>query len=102
MINYLNFNIDLKKDMYDCFSSNVGDFYKQLSYEEFCNNLFNHYEFDENGVFVAVEDNKVIGFICSFVRHIEKDNDDKYSQEIIPRCYVARCRRGGETHRRRL
>ena len=48
MINYLNFNIDLKKDMYDCFSSNVGDFYKQLSYEEFCNNLFNHYEFDEN------------------------------------------------------
>ena len=41
MINYLNFNIDFKKDMYDCFSSNVGDFYKQLSYEEFCNNLFN-------------------------------------------------------------
>ena len=31
MINYLDFNNNFKKDMYDCFSSNVGDFYKQLS-----------------------------------------------------------------------
>lgn len=77
MINYLDFDNNFKKDMYDCFSSNVGDFYKQLSYEEFCSNLFNHYEFDEKGVFLAVCNNKVIGFICSFVRHVEKDNEEK-------------------------
>lgn len=77
MINYNKFNNELKHLMFDCYNNNVGDFYKQLTYEEFCCNLFDHVEFDKNGVFVAMDEETVVGFICSFVRYVEKNNDLK-------------------------
>ena len=77
MIKYSKLNNELKQKVYDCYNNNVGDFYKKISYEDFCSNLYNHIEFDENGVFVAVEDELVVGFIACHVRGIEKEDCDK-------------------------
>lgn len=77
MINYIKLTDDLLYKVYECYNNNVGDFYKKLSYEEFSNNLYNHVEFDKNGVFVAVSNETLVGFICSHVRHIEEFDDTK-------------------------
>ena len=85
MINYIVFDDSLKQLMFDCYNNNVGDFYKKITFEYFCNNLFNHVEFDGKGCFVAKDGDKVVGFISSFVRHVEKDNPIKpgYVSTII-------------------
>ena len=71
----VNFNESLKEKIHACYNNNVDDFYKPMSYDYFDSNYFNHIEFDNNGVFVAVEGDKVIGFIFSHIRHIEKDDE---------------------------
>ncbi len=93
MINYISYNENLKQLMFECYNNNVGDFYKKISFEYFCNNLFNHVEFDPNGCFVVIDDEKVIGFISSFVRHVEKENPSKpgyVSTFIVDKSY--RCK----------
>lgn len=77
MINFVKLSDEILVKVYECYNNNVGDFYKKLTYEEFCNNLYNHVEFDKNGVFVAEEDGNVIGFISSFVRGVEKSDESK-------------------------
>ena len=59
----INFKESLKQEIHTLYNKNVGDFYKPMSYEHFDKNYFNHIEFDNEGVFVAVENNEVIGFI---------------------------------------
>lgn len=90
MIKYIKYEENLKQLLFECYNNNVGDFYRKLSYEDFVNNLFNHVEFDKNGVFIAVDDDKVVGFICSHVRHVEKDNSLKpgyVSTFIVDKAY---------------
>lgn len=77
MINYVKLNDELLYKVYECYNNNVEELYKKLNYEEFCNNLYNHIEFDKDGVFVAVSSEKVVGFICSHVRQVEAYNDSK-------------------------
>ena len=41
MIKYCKLNDELKQKVYDCYNNNVGDFYKKMSYDDFCLNLYN-------------------------------------------------------------
>ena len=77
MINFVKLSDELLSKVYECYNNNVGNFYKKISYEDFYNNLYKHVEFDKDGVFVAVEENKAIGFITSFVREVEKNDPIK-------------------------
>lgn len=72
----ISFNESLKKGIHAVYNKNVGEFYKPMSYEYFNKNYFNHIEFDNDGVFVAVENDEVIGFIFSHIRKIEKDDNN--------------------------
>ena len=55
----------------------VKDFYFQFSVEELTERLFNNKAFDEAGAFVAVEDDKIVGFACGFVRIEDREDFDK-------------------------
>ena len=76
-IKFVKLTDELKYSVYECYNKNVGNFYKQISYEDFSKNFYEHIEFDQNGVFVAVLVDEVIGFIACHIRGIEKEDSNK-------------------------
>lgn len=77
MINYQPFNKNFILELFNLYNDTVKQdgFYEEVSYEFFLNNTINHFEFDENGSFIALDDNIIVGFIFSHIRKIEKDNN---------------------------
>ncbi len=49
-------------------------FFKELSKEEFVNLMMNNANFKKDGTFVALEGEKVVGFISGLTREIDKNN----------------------------
>ena len=77
MINYCSYEEKYQDQMYDVFYELTQEevFFKELSKEEFKNQLFNNPFFKLDGTFVALKDEKVVGFISSNVRDMDKDNE---------------------------
>ena len=53
------------------------DFYYSFSEEELTSILFNNRSFDEEGAFVALADDKIVGFAVGFVRVEDRDDENK-------------------------
>ena len=51
------------------------DFFKEFTYEEFCGHLFRSRAFNEEGTFVALEGEEVVGFASSMVRPSDDGNE---------------------------
>ena len=64
------------KEIYDQFVEFVREenFFLEVSYEEFCSKLFNNSLFQAEGTFVALKENKVVGFISGLVRPGDVNN----------------------------
>ncbi len=77
MIFYRKFNLNDYDALYNFYNENISGIYRKISTLEFDNNLKNHPEFDINCVFLAEEDNKIIGFCMGHIRHIEANDESK-------------------------
>ncbi len=55
----------------------VRDFYYQFSVEELTERLFDNKSFDEEGAFVALEDNQIVGFAVGFIRVEDRPDPEK-------------------------
>ena len=65
------------KQIYDLFVNvrDEEDFFKEFSYEGFCAHLFKSAAFNEDGSFVALVDDEVVGFASSMVRPMDDGNE---------------------------
>lgn len=77
MIKYLKYEKKYQKEMYELFDEFVKEenFFKALSFEEFSDRLFNSSAFREEGTFLALLNDKLIGFISSNVRDCDLNNE---------------------------
>lgn len=55
----------------------VRDFYQPLSLEQIKDIIFDNKSFREDGAFVALDKDKIVGFACGFIRLGEEDDDTK-------------------------
>lgn len=65
------------KQIYDLFVNvrDEEDFFKEFSYEGFCAHLFKSAAFNEDGSFVALVGDEVVGFASSMVRPMDDGNE---------------------------
>lgn len=70
MITYLNYEEKYQQAMYEVYTALTKEemFFKEMSFNEFKNHLFNSSGFQKDGTFVALDDDKVVGFIGANVR----------------------------------
>lgn len=71
------FEEKFEREVYDlyCDFRNEDDFYKVMSYEQFSNHLFKNPNFQKEGSFVALDNDKVVGFGSALVRKIDEGNE---------------------------
>lgn len=76
MIKYQNYEEKYQEQMYDVFNELTKEevFFKELSFDSFKNRLFNSPFFKSEGTFVALEGDKVVGFVSSNVRDMDDNN----------------------------
>ena len=76
MITYLPFKEKYQKQMYDIFIhlTEEESFFKPLSEEEFASKLFQNPAFQKEGTFIALDGEKLVGFISGTVREVDKEN----------------------------
>lgn len=82
-IKYFTFNeikakfIDVEHDVYNLFIEVISEdhFYKDVSYEQFCQILFNNRFFKSEGTFLAYDYNTLVGFISGNVRDMDQGNE---------------------------
>ena len=80
---YQNYQPQDQKEIYELFCDFQKEecFYKDLTFDEFANRLFNNPEFQGNGSFVARKNGKLVGFASALVRKAD-DNNPKASGYI--------------------
>lgn len=61
-------------DLY-CDFRDEDDFYKVMSYEQFSSHLFKNPNFQKEGSFLALDNDKVVGFGSALVRKIDEGNE---------------------------
>ena len=90
---YVNYNSSYEKQVYElyCDFQKEEDFYKAMSYEEFCGHLFKNPYFQPEGNFVALKDEQVVGFGGALVRSSDDNNPNASGYIHTP----------GPRHRRR-
>ncbi|MBR6515350.1 MAG: GNAT family N-acetyltransferase, partial [Bacilli bacterium] len=73
----LNYEEKYAKQVYDLFVEfrNEEDFFKEMTYEEFCGHLFRSRGFNAEGTFVAVVGEELVGFASSMVREMDEGNE---------------------------
>ena len=79
MFFYRPYHTTDKKLLHELYNKNVihDGFYKELSYQEFDENLFSHPEFDRSGCYICISHNQIIGFIECFIRKIDTSDSSK-------------------------
>ncbi|MBQ8293106.1 MAG: GNAT family N-acetyltransferase [Bacilli bacterium] len=84
MITYLNYTEEHQHAMYEIFCGLTKEetFFKELSFDEFKNLLFNSSAFQKEGTFVAFDEGKMVGFVSANVRD-ENPNTSGYVHTII-------------------
>lgn len=82
MIKYLPYSEKHQKAMYEIFIGLTEEecFFKPLSEEEFASKLFKSPNFKEEGTFVALDEEKMVGFASGSVRDCDKDNPNASGQ----------------------
>ena len=77
MANIIKFEEKYSEQVYNLFMNvrDEEDFFKEFSYEEFCGHLFRSRAFNEEGTFVALEGEEVVGFASSMVRPSDDGNE---------------------------
>ncbi len=81
-IKYYNFSEiksklpDIEHDVYNLFIEVIKEehFFKEVSFEQFCQILFNNSFFKAAGTFLAYDFNTLVGFISGNVRDMDQDN----------------------------
>lgn len=75
-MNIIKFNSSYEKQVYDlyCDFQKEDDFYKVMTLDEFQNHLFRNPNFQEEGTFLAVQDDQLIGIGSALVRSIDENN----------------------------
>lgn len=76
MIKYVGYDSIYNKECYDLFVDFVREekFFKEIGEEEFNQKLFLNASFQKEGTFIALESEKVVGFISGMVKESENDN----------------------------
>lgn len=76
MIQYLPFEEEYQTQMYKVFIHLTEEecFFKPLSEEEFAVKLFKNPNFQKEGTFVALDDEKLVGFASGSIREVDKEN----------------------------
>lgn len=82
------YNESYNKAIYDLFMEvrDEDDFFKEFSYEGFCNHLFKSRGFKTEGSFVALDGEKLVGFGGADVR--DSDNDNPNAAGFIHTLFV--------------
>jgi len=64
-MNYVNYEEQYNKGIYELYSDfqKEEDFVKEMKEEEFCNFVFKNHRFQNEGAFVALDGDKVVGFV---------------------------------------
>ena len=77
MILFKNYEDKYSKAVYDLFMEvrAEDDFFKEFSYEGFCNHLFKSSAFQNEGSFVALNGDELVGFISGQVRKVDDGNE---------------------------
>lgn len=104
MIKYCLYNESFQDQMYEVFDALTKEevFFKELTKEEFKNKLFRSPAFKEKGTFVALDGEKLVGFVSGNVRDMDKDNPNAsgYINTFIVRKEYRRQGIGSELLRR--
>ena len=63
-------------------------FQKEFTYEEFCGHLFRSRAFNEEGTFVALEGEEVIGFTCGWIKKEDEEVEiregyDEFGNKLV-------------------
>lgn len=76
MIKYVNYEEKYQNQMYEVFNELTKEevFFKELSCDEFKGRLFKSPAFKGEGTFVALDVDKVVGFVSANVRDIDNNN----------------------------
>lgn len=76
MISIIKYEPKYAKAVYDLFMEmrNEEDFFKEFTYEEFCNHLFKNSFFQQEGSFIALDDEELVGFASGLVRKMDDGN----------------------------
>ncbi len=84
MITYLPYNEQHQQGMYEVFSQLTKEeiFFKELSFEGFKRTLFNNQAFKAEGTFVALDKEKIVGFISANIRD-DNPNTSGYVHTLI-------------------
>lgn len=84
MITYLPYNEQHQQGMYEVFSQLTKEeiFFKELSFEGFKRTLFNNLAFKAEGTFVALDEEKIVGFISANIRD-DNPNTSGYVHTLI-------------------
>lgn len=84
MITYLPYNEQYQQGMYEVFSKLTKEevFFKELSFEGFKRILFDSPAFRAEGTFVAIDEEKIVGFISANVRD-DNPNTSGYVHTLI-------------------
>lgn len=77
MITYRKFTMNDYDALYQFYNQKVSGIYRKVSKTEFDNNLKKHPEFDLNCVFLAIDNQKIVGFCMGHIRKIESNNNLK-------------------------
>ena len=77
MANIIKFEEKYSEQVYNLFMNvrDEEDFFKEFTYEEFCGHLFRSRAFNEEGTFIALEGEEVVGFASSMVRPSDDGNE---------------------------
>ena len=73
---FLRFDSKYVNAAYDLFCDfrNEENFYKELTFDEFNSLLFKSQAYQEEGTFMCLDGDKLVGFISTLVRESDNDN----------------------------
>ena len=83
----INYEVSYQQEMYEIYRDfrDEEDFFLKMSFEQFDAHLFKNPSFDPDGTFLAIEDDKLVGFASANIRKIDdgKPNASAYLHTII-------------------